>query len=291
MGYQTLDYQVSDKILTLTLSRPDHLNAFSVEMAHELIDAFNRASDDDDVRVVVVTGSGRAFCAGMDLSSKGNVFGLDETQRPDLDDMDERLDEPEILDGVRDTGGRVTLAIYECKKPVIAAINGAAIGIGITMTLAMDIRLASEKAKIGFVFNKLGIVPEACSSWFLPRIVGMSQALEWVYGAEIFDANEAKAGGLVKSVCKPEDLLDEAYKIAHRIADSSSAVSIALTRQMFYRNSACDHPVEAHKIDSLAMFYTSVAEGREGVQAVQEKRKAKFSASAASDMPPFYPWW
>ena len=194
MSYKTLRYEVADGILTLTLSRPDHLNAFTIEMAHELIEAFNRASDDDEVRAVVVTGEGRAFCAGMDLSTAGNVFGLNESLKPTMDDMENRLDDPEIIKGVRDTGGRVTLAIYDCNKPVIAAINGAAVGIGATMTCAMDIRLASEHARIGFVFNKIGITPEACSSWFLPRIVGISQALEWVYSAEILKPEQALAG-------------------------------------------------------------------------------------------------
>jgi len=191
MSYNTLRYEVADHILTLTLNRPEHLNSFTVEMANELIDAFNRASDEDEVRVVVVTGAGRAFCAGMDLTSTGNVFGLDENLQPTMDDMHKRLDDPQMIASVRDTGGRVTLAIYDCKKPVIAAINGAAVGIGATMTCAMDIRLASEHARIGFVFNKIGITPEACSTWFLPRIVGISQALEWCYTGDILQADEA----------------------------------------------------------------------------------------------------
>src|SRR6218665_3340042 len=209
-NYSTLDYRVADSILTLTLNRPDQLNAFTVTMADELEHAFRRASEDDAVKAIVVTGSGRAFCAGMDLSVPGNVFGLDETQTPTVDDMHQRLEDPIIKRGVRDTGGRVTLAIFDCKKPVICAINGAAVGIGATMTLAMDIRLASEQARIGFVFGKIGIVPEACSSWFLPRIVGIQQALEWVYTADIFDAQEALRGRLVKAVYPAEQLLEEA---------------------------------------------------------------------------------
>ena len=186
--YKTLS-TVRDElgVVILRLNRPEQMNAFTVEMANELVDFFERASEDDAVRAIIVTGEGKAFCAGMDLSKEGNVFGLNESLTPSLDDLSERAEEAEIKDGVRDTGGRVTLSIFDCKKPVIAAINGAAVGIGATMTLAMDIRLASEKAKIGFVFGKLGIVPEACSSWFLPRIVGIQQALEWVYSAEIFD--------------------------------------------------------------------------------------------------------
>lgn len=290
MDYNTLDYQLADGILTLTLNRPDQLNAFTVEMANELVHAFNRASSDEAVKAIVVTGSGRAFCAGMDLSVPGNVFGLDESQRPTLADMHERLDDPAIFNGVRDTGGRVTLAIYECTKPVIGAINGAAVGIGATMTLAMDIRLASEKARIGFVFGKIGVAPEACSSWFLPRIVGISQALEWVYSAEIMDAAEALRGGLVKAIYPPEQLLSEAYKLAHKFVDNRSPVSTALIRQMMYRNSAQQHPVEAHRIDSLAMFYTSISDGKEGVQSFLEKRSPDFKGST-TQMPPFYPWW
>mgnify|MGYP003406593870 CR=1 FL=1 len=290
MTYQTLDYAVDQGVLTLKLSRPAQLNAFTVEMANELVAAFERASEDDGVGAIVVTGNGRAFCAGMDLSRQGNVFGLDETLQPTHADMQSRLSDPEIFHGVRDTGGRVTLAIYACKKPVIAAINGAAVGIGATMTLAMDIRLASETAKIGFVFGKLGIVPEACSTWFLPRIVGISQALEWLYGADIFDAQEAQRGGLVRAVVPPDQLLPEAYRLARRFVQQRSPVSTALMRQMVYRNAAASHPLEAHKVESLAMFYTSIADGKEGVQAFRDKREAQFEGRA-SQMPPFYPWW
>jgi enoyl-CoA hydratase/carnithine racemase len=290
VSYSTLDYRVEDGILTLSLNRPEQLNAFTVEMAHELIDAFGRASREDAVRAIVVTGTGRAFCAGMDLTKPGNVFGLDESQRPSLQDLSERLEDPEIIRGVRDTGGRVTLAIYECTKPVIGAINGAAVGIGATMTCAMDVRLASEKARIGFVFGKLGIVPEACSTWFLPRIVGMQQALEWAYSAEIFTAEEALAGRFVKAVYKPEELLPKAYELARKFTQNRSPVAAALVRQMMYRNSAQPHPVEAHRVDSLAMFYTSIADGKEGVRAFLNKEEPKFTGKT-TEMPPFYPWW
>ena len=291
MNYQTIRYELTDGILTITLNRPDQLNAFTPQMATELIDAFGQASRDDEVRAVIVTGAGKAFCAGMDLSAEGNVFGLDESLRPGIDDMHERLQEDAIVHGVRDTGGRVTLAIFACTKPVIGAINGAAVGIGATMTLAMDIRFASDKARIGFVFGKIGIVPEACSSWFLPRIVGISQALEWVYSADIFDAEEARRGGLVKAVVPAAQLLDEARALARRITESRSPVAIALTRQMLYRNSAQSNPLEAHRIDSLAMFYTSLEDGKEGVQAFREKRAPQFKARVSSGMPPFYKEW
>ena len=289
MTYKTLTWEVADRVLTLTLNRPDQLNAFTVEMAHDLIDAFERASEDDAVGAVVVTGAGRAFCAGMDLSSSGNVFGLDESLSPTLADMRERRDDPAIRDGVRDTGGRVTLAIYNCKKPVIGAINGAAVGIGATMTLAMDIRMASEKARIGFVFGKLGVVPEACSSWFLPRLVGPQQALEWVLSAEIFDAAEGLRGGLLRSLHPPEELLSAAHALARKFIDGRSPVAVALARQMMLRNSAQPHPMAAHEVDSLAMFYTSLGDGKEGVAAFLEKREPHFDGRA-SQMPAFFPW-
>jgi enoyl-CoA hydratase/carnithine racemase len=288
-GYTTVDYTVADGILTLTLDRPDQLNAFTVTMADELEHAFDRAGSDDDVRAVVVTGRGRAFCAGMDLSADGNVFGLDETQRPTLEDLRDRFDDPAVVDGVRDTGGRVTLAIFRCLKPVIGAINGAAVGIGATMTLPMDVRLASSSARIGFVFGRLGIVPEAASTWFLPRIVGISRALEWVYTADVLGADEALAGGLVRSVHAPEELLDAAYDLARRFTEHRSPVAVALARQMMWRNSAQPHPVQAHLVDSLAMFYTSLGDGREGVAAFREKRPPEFTGRA-TEMPPFYPW-
>ena len=290
MHYETLACSLSDRVLTITLNRPERLNAFTVQMAEDLIAAFNRASDDDAVGAIIVTGAGRAFCAGMDLSREGNVFGLNEALHPTLDELHERLDDPEIVAGVRDTGGRVTLAIFECKKPVIAAINGAAVGVGATMTLAMDIRLASDAARFGFVFGKIGIVPEACSTWFLPRIVGITKALEWTYSAEIFKADEAARHRLVSEVLAPEQLLPRAQAIAQVIANQRSPVSVALTRQMMFRNAALEHPREAHKLESLAMFYASAGDGKEGVAAFLEKREPVFT-SQASAMPAFYPWW
>ncbi len=290
MHYETLACSLSDRVLTITLNRPERLNAFTVQMAEDLIAAFNRASDDDAVGAIIVTGAGRAFCAGMDLGREGNVFGLNEALHPSLDELHERLDDSEIVAGVRDTGGRVTLAIFDCKKPVIAAINGAAVGVGATMTLAMDIRLASDAARFGFVFGKIGIVPEACSTWFLPRIVGITKALEWTYSAEIFKADEAARHRLVSEVLAPEQLLPRAQAIAQVIANQRSPVSVALTRQMMFRNAALEHPREAHKLESLAMFYASAGDGKEGVAAFLEKREPVFT-SQASAMPAFYPWW
>jgi enoyl-CoA hydratase/carnithine racemase len=288
MTYETLQYEVADGILTLTLNRPEQLNAFTVQMADDLEHAFRRVNDDDDVRAVVVTGEGKAFCAGMDLSVGGNVFGLNEAEQPTPQDMETRFDDADFIAGVRDTGGRVTLAIYDCTKPVIAAVNGPAVGIGATMMCAMDARLASEKARIGFVFGKLGIVPEAASTWFLPRIVGIPQALEWLYGADILTADEAKDGGLVRSVHAPDDLLPAAYALARKFTENRSPVGIALTRQMVYRNSAQQHPVAAHKVDSLAMFWTSIGDGKEGVAAFLEKRDPAFTSSAGH-LPEVFP--
>lgn len=291
MTYNTLATQLDDGIMTLTLNRPDQMNSFTVEMAHELVDFYRTASANDAIRAIVVTGAGKAFCAGMDLSRPGNVFGLDESLQPTLQDMQDRLDDPEIMQGVRDTGGMISLAVYDCTKPVVGAINGAAVGIGATMTLPMDVRLASDKARIGFVFGRIGIVPEACSSWFLPRIVGISQALEWTYCADILSPEEALRGRLIKAIVPHDQLLIEAHKLAHRMTDGRSAVGTALTRQMMYRNSAQAHPLAAHQVDSLAMFYTSMGDGKEGVRSFLEKRPADFQGKVSANMPSFYPWW
>ncbi len=237
MTYETLQWDVDDDgIATLTLHRPDALNAFNLTMARELEQVFLTDARDDAVRAVVVTGSGRAFCAGMDLSAEGNVFGLDESVTPTPEDLREHLTEAPYHDGVRDTGGRVTLAIHALPKPVVAAINGPAVGIGATMTLAMDLRLASTSARIGFVFGRLGIVPEACSTWFLPRIVGIQQALEWVYSAEILTAQAAYDGGLVRSLHEPDDLLPAAYDLVRSFVVGRSPVALGLAKRMLYRN-------------------------------------------------------
>ncbi len=290
MSFKTLDWSVQERILTLTLNRPEQMNSFTVQMANELVAAFERASEDDGVGAIIVTGAGRAFCAGMDLSVEGNVFGLDESLAPTLDDMANRLEDEIIIKGVRDTGGRVVLSMYDCKKPIIGAINGAAVGIGATMTLGMDIRLASSKAKIGFVFGKIGVTPEACSTWFLPRLVGMQQALDWVFSGELIAAEQAHEAGLVKSVHEPDDLMQAARTLAHRYINNRSPVAIALARQMMYRNSAMPSPLDAHKVDSLAIYYASIDDGKEGVASFLEKREPRFS-SKASRMPGFYPWW
>lgn len=290
MNYNTIKTDLTDRVLTVSLSRPDAMNSFTVEMANELIHVFNAASDDDEVGCVIVTGEGKAFCAGMDLSADGNVFGLDESMSPSLQSVREGYRDDDVLNGVRDTGGRVTLAIFECRKPVIGAINGAAVGIGATMTLAMDIRLASGKARIGFVFGKIGVTPEACSTWFLPRIVGMQKALEWVYSADILTAEEALEGNLVRSVHGVDELLPAAQELAKKFIQNRSPVAIALARQMMYRNSAAASPRVAHEVDSLSMFYSSVGDGKEGVASFLEKRDPNFSGRA-SEMPEFYPWW
>ncbi|MEU6128953.1 crotonase/enoyl-CoA hydratase family protein [Saccharopolyspora sp. NPDC047091] len=285
---QTIRHDVTDGVLVVTLDRPDQLNAFTVTMADELEDTFVRANADDSVRAVVVTGAGRAFCAGMDLSAEGNVFGLDESKEPTLADMAD-LSDPE-LHRVRDTGGRVTLAVHDCAKPVIAAINGAAVGIGATMTLAMDARLMSSRARFGLVFGRLGIVPEAASSWFLPRIVGLPRALDLAYRADILDAAAAAEAGLANSVHEPEALLDEALRLADAWTRDRSPVATALTRQLMRRGSAAPHPRDAHRVDSLAMFYTSTGDGAEGVAAFREKRTPDFQGKA-SDLPAFYAEW
>ncbi|MGD0864323.1 MAG: crotonase/enoyl-CoA hydratase family protein [Rhizomicrobium sp.] len=292
MAYEQILADVKDSILTITLNRPEKLNAFTGKMMYELIESFELASKDDDVRAIVVTGAGRAFCAGADLSSGADTFDFNaRTDRPDrqagsggaIDWSDERL---------RDGGGRLTLAIFDCLKPVIAAVNGPAVGIGATMQLAMDIRIASEAARIGFVFSRRGIVPEACSSWFLPKIVGISQALEWCYSGRVFDAAEALRGGLVKEVVKPDELLPRAYELAAEIRDNTAPVSIALIRQMMWRLSALDHPMEAHKIDSRGIYSRgSSADVKEGVVSFLEKRPAKFPQKVSTDMPPYFPWW
>lgn len=288
MSFETLERVVEDGVLTLTLHRPEQLNAFTVTMADELEASFRAVNTDDTVRAVIVTGAGRAFCAGMELATEGNVFGLDESREPTVADMTD-LSDPSLA-RVRDTGGRVTLAIHDCTKPVIAAINGPAVGIGATMTLAMDARLVSTKARFGLVFGRLGIVPEAASSWFLPRIVGLPRALDLAFSADILDADATVENGLATGPCEPDELLPAARELADRWTKGRSPVAVALTRQMLRRNAAYDHPAEAHRVDSLAMFWTSVGDGKEGVAAFLAKRRPEFT-SRASALPGFYDDW
>src|SRR4051812_37163296 len=265
MSYEQIRYEVSEGILTLTLHRPDKLNAFTATMAKEVIEAFDAADADDDVRVVVVTGAGRAFCAGADLSAGGDTF-------------DVRVRGGTREEAPRDGGGRVALRIYQSLKPVIGAINGPAVGVGVTMTLPMDLRLAADDAKLGFVFARRGITPEAASTWFLPRLVGPSQAAEWIYSGRVFPASEALAGGLVRSLHTKDELLPAAYAIARDIADNASPVSVALSRQMIWRMLAADSPYDAHVADSRAIHVRGqMADVREGVTAFLEKRPPKFT--------------
>lgn len=283
MDFGTLRYEISDRVLVLTLDRPDRMNAFTSRMCDELIAAFDRAEADDDVKVVIVTGAGRAFCAGSDLERGGDTWGK----------FDEHLAKQSQAERyVGDGGGRVTRRIFDFNKPVIAAMNGAAVGVGITMTLAMDIRLCVPKAKLGFVFAGRGIVPEACSSWFLPRLVGISKALEWCYSARVFRAEEALDAGLVRSLHEPEDLLPAAQALAREFIDNASAVSIALTRQMMWRMLGAPHPIDAHELDTAGIAALgSSGDAREGITAFLEKRKPDFTDRVSKDMPEFYPWW
>jgi enoyl-CoA hydratase/carnithine racemase len=276
MSFQDIRYEIADHVLTITLNRPDRLNAFTPTMGRELIEAFDQADADDDVRVIVVTGEGRGFCAGADLAGGGDTF--------DWRDRQQAEDIP------RDLGGRVALRIYESTKPVIAAINGPAVGVGITMTLPMDVRLAAEGAKIGFVFTRRGIVPEACSSWFLPRVVGISQAMEWVATGRVFSAAEAHAGGLVRSIHPGGELLGAAHVLAREIADNAAPVSVALARRLLWTMLGADHPMEAHRADSRAMFARGQSgDAREGVTSFLEKREAKFIDRVSDGLPDVFP--
>jgi enoyl-CoA hydratase/carnithine racemase len=292
MAYEAIKYEVKDNILTITLNRPEILNAFNGAMMREIIDAFDRADKDDDVRAIIITGEGRGFCAGADLSAGANTF--DSQKRTDRPERQFQEGEKISLsdERVRDGGGRVTLRIYESLKPVIGAINGPAVGVGVTMQLPMDIRIASDKARFGFVFSRRGILMEACSSWFLPRLVGISQALQWVYSGRVFDAQEALKGGLVSEVVKPEELLPRAREIAREIIDNAAPVSVALMRQMIWRMVGADHPMEAHKIDSRGIFIRGQSpDVKEGVTSFLEKRKPHFTQKVSTDMPEYFPWW
>ena len=280
MAFEQIRYDAVDGVATVTLNRPEKLNAVTSVLLRELHSAFDEADADDAVRAVIVTGAGRAFCAGADLSAGTQAFDRSRRERPEAGDEH------------RDGGGLVTLRIYDMKKPVIAAINGPAVGFGVTMTLPMDIRIASSSARMGFVFSRRGVVPEACSTWFLPRLVGMQRAAEWVYTGRVFGAAEALAGGLVSRVVPPEALLPTAWALAREIADNTSAVSVALARQMMWKLLGADHPMEGHRLDSRGMDWTGRSEdAREGVASFLEKRPPRFSLRPSRDMPPFYPWW
>jgi enoyl-CoA hydratase/carnithine racemase len=280
MAYEEIIYEVSEQIATITLNRPDKLNSFTNRMLKEIIAAFDESDADDNVRAVIVTGSGRAFCAGADLSGGGETFakgGSDVKAKTGV---------------MRDGGGLVSLRIFESKKPVIGAINGAAVGVGVTMTLPMDIRLASTSSKFGFVFAKRGIVPEAASSWFLPRIVGISQATEWCFTGRMISADEALGGRLVRSVHAPEDLLPAARAIAREIAENTAPVSVALSRQMLWRMLGADHPMQAHRVDSRAINSRGASDdAREGVMSFLEKRPAAFPVKVSDGLPEVFPDW
>jgi enoyl-CoA hydratase/carnithine racemase len=291
-GYETLLYDIEDGVLTLTLNRPDKLNAFNAQMGAEMIDAFDRSDADDSIKAVIVTGAGRGFCAGADLSGGASTFNYSESR--------EQADSPVRPDGtvdyghelVRDNGGRLTLRIFKSLKPVIAAINGPAVGIGATMTLPMDIRLGSTAARLGFVFARRGIVPEAASSYFLPRVVGINTALEWCMTGRIVSADEAHAGRLLRSLHAPDDLLPAARAIAREIVDNAAPVSVSLIRQMLWRGLGWDDPMEAHKIDSRGVYARGRgADAAEGVASFLEKRPAAFPQKVSRDMPDFFPWW
>lgn len=268
---------VEDGIAKLTLNRPEKMNAWSWQMGAQLNDFLRRCDADDAVRAVIVTGAGRGFCAGADLGGGGKTFDHE---------GDERIEEH------RDGGGLATLRIFDCRKPVIAAVNGPAVGVGVTMTLPMDIRIASENARFGFVFTRRGVVPEACSSWFLPRVVGINQAMEWVATGRVFGAEEALSGGLVSRVVPPDQLLPAARALATEIAANTSAVSVALARQMMWKLLGADHPMEAHRVDSAGIFAMgSSPDAYEGVTSFLEKRPPRFTMKVSSDMPAFFPWW
>lgn len=284
--FNTLLYSVEDGIATITLNRPEKLNAFTTGMRDDMIAALDATDADDAVKAVVITGAGRAFCAGADLSSAGgSTF--------DYASRKESARDENMVNGVyRDGGGMTTLRIFKSLKPVIGAINGAAVGIGVTMQLPMDIRLASTDARFGFVFTRRGIVPEACSSWFLSRAVGLQAALEWCYTGRVFNAQEALDRGLVRSLHAPADLLPAAYALAREIADNTAPVSVALTRQMLWRMAGESHPMAAHKVDSRAIMARGAsADAKEGVSSFLEKRAPVYPNKVSADMPAFYPWF
>lgn len=285
--FEQIKLEIEDQIAVLTLNRPDKMNAFTGKMMYEIIEAFDITDADDDVRAVIVTGAGeRAFCAGADLSQGAKTFDYEKLAETGEAGRTEKIDMQ------RDGGGRVTLRIFDSLKPVIGAINGAAVGIGVTMQLPMDIRIASDNARFGFVFNRRGINPEAASSWFLPRLVGISQALEWCYSGRVFPAEEALRGGLIRSIHTQAALMDVAKEIAREIAENTAAVSTTLTRQMMWRMLGASHPMEAHIVDSAAIYTRGqTPDAKEGVMSFLEKRKPTYPVKVSDGMPGFFPWW
>ena len=278
--YTEIIYEVSDNIATVTLHRPDKMNAFTGVMMNELLQVFDEIDADDNVRAVIVTGSGRAFCAGADLSHGAETFS------------DGKLSGQTPTAMRRDGGGMVTLRMFRCNKPIIGAINGAAVGIGATMTLPMDIRIAADSAKMGFVFTRRGIVPEACSSWFLPRLVGISQAQEWVLTGRVFLADEALRGGLVRSIHPQDELMQVARELAKEIVDNAAPVSVALARQMMWRMLGASHPMEAHRVDSRGIQERGRSvDTREGVMSFLQKRPAVFGDKVTTDVPDIFVGW
>ncbi len=284
--FETLLYDVKDGIATITLNRPDKLNAFNAQMMRDMIAAFDATDADDAVRVVIVTGAGRGFCAGADLSAGGSTFDVDARSPRDRAERD-------AGGGVqRDGGGLLTLRIFDSLKPVIAACNGPAVGVGVTMQCAMDIRLASDQARYGFVFARRGLNPEAASSWFLPHLVGVQTALEWCYTGRIFPASEAHEKGFVRSVHAPDDLLAAANALAREIADNTAPVSVAITRQLIWRMAGAAHPMEAHRADSRGIQARGKSgDAREGVTSFLEKRPARYPDKVSSDLPDIWPHW
>ena len=278
-NYETLDTTRDKKVLTIQFTRPEKMNTFSGQMLRDILEVLDDAEKDDEVRAVIFTGSGKAFCAGADLSSGEDTFDMSDRQKKDQNVQ-------------RDTGGVLTLRLFDFKKPLIAAINGAAVGVGVTMTLPMDVRICSDRAKFGFVFAKRGIVPEACSSWFLPKIVGISNALQWCLSGKIFQPTEALEKGLITEITSEEDLLKRAKEIASDFVDSTSSLSVTLIRQMLWKMLGADHPMEAHKIDSRGVYFLGkTGEASEGVLSFLEKRDPNFPGKVSKDLPEFYPWW
>ena len=280
MNFEQITTDLADSVLTIILNRPERLNAWTAQMGSELIEAFDRADEDDEVRAIIVTGAGRGFCAGADLASGGETFDYRERESAAAGETP------------RDNGGQFTLRVFRSTKPVIAAINGPAVGVGATMTLPMDVRLAADDARMGFVFARRGIIPEACSSWFLPRVVGISRAMEWVATGRVFSAQEGLEGGLLRSLHPQGELLDAAHALAREIAENTAPVSVALARQLMWRMLGAEHPMLAHRADSRGMFARGQSEDAvEGITAFLEKRPANFPDRVSDGLPQIMPWW